>query len=525
MHALTYNIIRNELGSIEVLYDFPSFVFSQFEVGNQLWLKPTRKLVEKSIMITTDIRANSFMLNNTEYNSLPGIAAFDGLRAEDDDWLFSAFESPPEFDLISGPRSAIIFGESGSGKTATLQALHHISVDSENKLQRLLVNWHPTPPKPDVAINSTLVETQFAQVMDACALELITYLANHPDAFHQAPSWAQMVSIWFVRLFLRGDFEIRTGPIEDLSDEAGKALLSKLSQSEVRTVLDPDAAPELVVAELVKIVKSIGLSDVWILIDNLDQWVNIEAERFQLGLTAFLSTLGLFEQRGFVYKIFLPDSTRAILSRVSGVHRRRIDIHHLHWTQEKLLSLVRKRLSLALDMEIGDLGDICSDKKLVNWLERCGGQSPRGWLEAIRPLVSASVERVNENQLEPITKAEWRKIRRRHPPQLILNEERKQVIVGERRITDLSELPYRLLHYLYKNAGQVCSRSELYYRAHRGLNHEPSIDSDDYEIPGNYESAFDTTIWRLRNAIEPDPKDPLFVVTVKGKGLRLENTL
>ena len=461
--------------------------------------------------------------------SAPGIAVLDSLRAEDEPWLLNVFEPPPEFDLISGPRSAIIFGDIGSGKTTVYQALVQSSVTSEGKPKRLLVNWHPTPPKSNVEANSNLVDKQLNQVFDACALSLITYLAYYPEVYSSAPNWAKAILVWFIHTYLQGDFELRTGSLGSKIDNAGRVLLTELHESPVREVLSTEAPPELVIAELVKVLAEVGLTGAWVLVDRLENWSEAEPERLAAGLTAFLSALGLFEQNGFVYKMLIPSSLEPYLSGVSGIARRRIDIHHLRWTRKKLQALVIKRLSLALNQEFKSFADICEDDSLPIWLERCGGHSARGWLKYVRPLVSAYLERVRMGRFEPISREEWREIRRYHPPALMLDKERKSVVVGEREIKDLSDSQYALLEYLYENAGRLCTRSELHYRVDRGLDYEPRSSSDpQWEPPPTYSSQLDTAIWRLRELIEPGyiskkDNESIFITTVKGKGYVLKN--
>lgn len=468
-------------------------------------------------------------LEATSIESASGIAVFDSLRAEDEPWLLEAFEPPPEFDLISGPRSAIIFGDLGSGKTAVYRALVQSSFTPEGRPKRLLVGWHPTPPKSNIDVSSELVDKQLLQVLDACALSLATHLANYPEAYSNAPNWARATLVWFIRTYLQGDFELRTGSLMSKVDEPGQSLLTELRTSSAREVLYTEAAPELVIAELVKVLVEIGLAGAWVLVDRLENWSEVEPERLVAGLTAFLSALGLFEQNGFVYKMLIPSSLEPYLSGVSGIARRRIGVHHLSWTNTKLETVVTKRLTLALGREINSLADICKDTTLSTWLQRCGGNSARGWLEHIRPLISAYLERVRIGRFEPITKEEWREIRRRHPPSLILNKEQKSVIVGEREIKELSDSQYTLLEYLYENAGRLCTRSELHYRADRGLDYEPRSSSDpQWEPPPAYSGQLDTAIWRLRELIEPGyiskkDNEVIFIITVKGKGYVLKN--
>jgi hypothetical protein len=403
------------------------------------------------------------------------------------------------------------------------------SLTPEGKPKRLLVGWHPTPPKRDAEASSELVDKQLLQVLDACALSLITHLAYYPEVYGSAPNWAKAILVWFIRTYLQGDFELRIGPLMSKIDEPGRLLLVELRTSAMREVLSAEAAPELVIAELVKVLAEIGLAGAWVLVDRLETWSEAEPERLVTGLTAFLSALGLFEQSGFAYKMLIPSSLEPYLSGVSGVARRRLGVHHLRWTNEKLEALVVKRLTRALGRQIDSLIDICKDETLPIWLERCGGHSARGWLEYSRPLVAAYLERARKGRFEPISKKEWREIRRRHPPVLILDKERKSVVVGEREIKELSDSQYALLEYLYENAGRLCTRSELHYRADRGLDYEPRSASDpQWEPPPNYSGQLDTAIWRLRELIEPGyiskrDNESIFIITVKGKGYILKN--
>jgi len=80
---------------------------------------------------------------------------------------------------------------------------------------------------------------------------------------------------------------------------------------------------------------------------------------------------------------------------------------------------------------------------------------------------------------------------------------------------------------LYNNVGRICSKSEYFYRVYQGLDYEPKSSADPkWESPRRLNSLVDTHVSRLREDIEPDPPpggEPIFVITVKGKGLRLDN--
>lgn len=452
-----------------------------------------------------------------------GITALDSLRAEDEPWLFDVLEPPPEFDLVRGPRSTIVFGGAGSGKSAICRVLKQLAQQGENGKPRLLVEWRPRPPKATSEISTELVDEQLREILDLCAEGTLTYLAYHPAAFTTAPSWAQHVLAWFVRTHLRGDLELRSGQLRSEVDELGTTLLDQLAGWPVREVLDAEAAPEYVIRELIKALEKIEINGVWVLVDDLDIWTDAAPELLSKGLTAFLSTLALFEQNGFAFKIFLPSELEQFLGGVSGITRRRVGVHYLHWTPQKLENVVLRRLRKAFGCTFEGLDAICEDKTLLTWLERCGGYTPAGWLEYVRPLAAAYLEQLRIGNPRPITKKAWLEIRRRHPPRLSLDRNQRRVRVGERVSKELAEQQFSLFEYLYNRAGMTCTRSELHFLADLKLAHEPVAGEPKYESPNDYSGQLETAIWRLREALEPDPKHPFFIITVKGKGYRLEN--
>jgi DNA-binding response OmpR family regulator len=76
-----------------------------------------------------------------------------------------------------------------------------------------------------------------------------------------------------------------------------------------------------------------------------------------------------------------------------------------------------------------------------------------------------------------------------------------------------------LLDYLYRHRGQTCDRRDVYRAYLEGTGRELPAK----EFAKDYASALDNAIYRLRQAIEPDPTHPVLVVTVKGEGFRLDN--
>jgi DNA-binding response OmpR family regulator len=89
---------------------------------------------------------------------------------------------------------------------------------------------------------------------------------------------------------------------------------------------------------------------------------------------------------------------------------------------------------------------------------------------------------------------------------LAIDLERRQVTVGDRAV-DLTATEFDLLVILARHAGRVFTRMELLDRV------------QGYAFDG-YERTVDAHVKNLRQKIEPDPKQPRYVLTVYGVGYK-----
>jgi DNA-binding response OmpR family regulator len=119
------------------------------------------------------------------------------------------------------------------------------------------------------------------------------------------------------------------------------------------------------------------------------------------------------------------------------------------------------------------------------------------WLYALL-LCGAIAERLERDQPPEL-----------QPIKLTIDPGQREVRVAN-RMANLSETEYRLIFYLYKRANQNVAKndilSEVFEIAHPGEN-------DD--------SLVTTNIHRIRKEIEPDPRHPRFIITVRDYGYRL----
>jgi DNA-binding response OmpR family regulator len=104
-----------------------------------------------------------------------------------------------------------------------------------------------------------------------------------------------------------------------------------------------------------------------------------------------------------------------------------------------------------------------------------------------------------------------------------LDLETERFWIGQGELTGLSPSSYKMLRYLYEQRRMVV-RAELYYRVYRGLDIVPQGDRDaGWEALTAWSGTLDTIVWRLRNEVELYPRTPIYIITERGKGLRLEN--
>ena len=91
-------------------------------------------------------------------------------------------------------------------------------------------------------------------------------------------------------------------------------------------------------------------------------------------------------------------------------------------------------------------------------------------------------------------------------------DERNKVVWVEGRYIPLTPQEYKILEYLHDHAGQLCEKKEI---VEQGL--EEIYDEFDPE-----QSRLTTAVSRLRRKLEPSPRNPRYLITIHGRGYRLE---
>lgn len=450
--------------------------------------------------------------------------ALQSLQAEHEEgWLAEAYVPPAEMATLAGTRSVVVFGESGAGKSALRLALAGPALEAGH----LLVEWRPTLHDPDPSAGLP-VRGWFAQLLDAALHALLLKLGAEPGRLKKLTPWVRTTLHWFVHtalLDMAADRELlRSRLTEGMAAPGAKAVSALLSGAPAE-IFRPGTPEAKLIAAFADMLARLGFAGMWLVVDDLEWLLEEDAARARELLRGVLSTLGMFEAPKFAIKLLAPPGFEGVVMESGAVARRRLDVHRLRWSAEQLTAIVERRVAILLGREAFRLGDLYDSAEMRAWLDRYGGALPRGWLETARPAVELYQRLGAERAL---TRGEWEQLWRDHPPPLRVDLGAERVFLGYREVLDLPAGAQKLLNYLYRHRhrDRICTREELYYSALLEARRIPqSADDESYSPPKEWEGMLNTTLYRLRKAVEFDPDRPLYIVTRRGKGVVLENAL
>ena len=218
-----------------------------------------------------------------------GLATLHALRAEYEPWLLDCYVPPSEFPLMVGPRSTLIFGETGSGTSALYLALAHAWTKSDTENSWLLVRW-PLNVLADRVQNLTgsmLASRQQAQVFDVVARVLLERLARQPALWRNAPDWTRATLAWFVSRYLQSSLGIYVASLIDEQLIAEPDVLREIAAFERTELLAPNAPPVSVIAELTRALITTGLSGHSNHREDVEPWWEMYANELSGSLFAF----------------------------------------------------------------------------------------------------------------------------------------------------------------------------------------------------------------------------------------------
>lgn len=435
---------------------------------------------------------------------------FKTLTAENEPWLRDVFVSLPVFERLKEGHSSILYGETGSGKTAMRLALTR---QAEDKTFTAL--WMPEPNIEDPAAGTALARQGIKQALRAC-MEALILEGKLPQRLSEPSAHIASALQWFLQNYLPFAAEFYIQNESRLSKDDSQWYLNLLQQSFPPVITEQTGLKDQV-GLLFMVLRAAKYERLWLMIDGLERWIPRQTgEQVEALMEAILSTLVFFDMPGVTFKFFVPASLKGILHKTSGVERHRAAEADLTWSAEELQAMLEKRLMCALESKTASLNVLCEGEEFLTWLKEYGGSSSRAWLQFTAPLL-AEFQRHGKR----LNALQTREFIRQQPAPLRLDLERREVWIGRKLIPFNSAAEFRLLEYLAARSGKICPLENSYYYAQEELERIPDKGEKEWVVPVTLRKRIDTLLWRVRQKIEPNPNEPVYLVTHHRKGVEL----
>lgn len=448
------------------------------------------------------------------------LSLLESLHAEEEPWLDEVFVKPQGFEAFASPSSMIFSAPIGGGRTALrLQIAKELK---QNRLRKILVvDWLPEAPQEEVTGNQ-LARFSMQQLIQVYTRALLLNLGENPESLRQAPLWALQGAAFFFNNYLTIEPHFYIYGMAATFPQAGIDALTSVIDLPYPKIIKPEATTQDIHRVMMLNLSAFGFSGMWVLVDQIEKWIAGEREQSFNMLGTMLDTLNYFENKNIIFKVFIPSEYAPLYFALGGVDRFRLLPQNLEYSQADLIKIIERRLAALTKKETFKIKNLCPDPDFIKWLANTGGKTPRRWLYLIKPFIQEYLA-VNQGRQKPVelTPRQWPEIRDKFPQRLRFDQSKKKVFRGEIELK-LTPGEFSILSYLYGTMGRVCTREELYYKVHRGLAAIPG-DAQDPGYETTWRTNVDNIILRLRKAIEPDSNKPVYLVTERGAGIRLEN--
>lgn len=411
-------------------------------------------------------------------------------------WAECYVPSPAEVTLRGVPRSVIVSGESGSGKSIALQALEKQTAGQWLIFHYPLDRW---PGEPHAWAGG---RQHLGQMMACAAMAIKQFLESRPD---------QVGSLSKTRLaFLRWLIEKHINPrtFQYWADDLNQPKLLALAEQPFDDIYPTDTALADVqgqIDELVRLSRHFGLTGVMALVDVNEAEISSEAMLEKMvNLFGWLTPL---QFEGFAIKAALPESVVQKASLVDH-SRGRVSFVSLRWSVEACRELSRRHLQAATADEVSTLAELASDELLTalegQLITTHGSPQPQAWLRLTLTLLKAYLE-----DEEPLTLARYKEIIHTYFANYVplrFDRARRGVWRGVEFIP-LDEQPFSFIEVLWQyRHGQYANEALLHKVASTQAN-------------------LNTLANRLRKKIEPVPDAPVYLLNTRSQGYMIENVV
>jgi hypothetical protein len=380
----------------------------------------------------------------------------------------------------------IITGPPGSGKSTLLQVFKRAHAG-----QSFIVDYHPASWERMGATGSA---NHLVRILKVASESLRHFFLEDPQKLAPLTSSHLEFLRWIIEKFNDPRAFIRW---RDALPEQWRNILHQIEYSDIYPTQTEMTDVDGQLEELVSLLRLVGLQRLILLIDlNLE-----DCRRYRDQLNELFSWLELIHHPGLQVVVALPNDMSQIEEMVGDV-RGRIQFRTVKLSESFLDEMIAHALAASTQGAMHSLDQLYSPQllKQVNDLVKLeyGLSVPGAWIRMIE--VSLSLFHEQPRQLDEV---DFCGIQREYYHRFVpLQYDRARGEIYRGRLTlklDMAPLEF------FERVWQA--------RGHRLLSENLSYKSD----------YAHTLAKRVRDVIEPDPKNPIYLLNQKGEGYWLEN--
>ncbi|MEZ4676334.1 MAG: hypothetical protein R2932_19090 [Caldilineaceae bacterium] len=208
------------------------------------------------------------------------IPVFDQLYAEHEAlWLADAFVTTEALARIANMRSVIVSGDQGAGKSALAHMLIHQTSESVDQTI-WIVPWQPVYVS-DTSQRTSAAQKYVEQILLACTSTFLQEIGSTPDTFSKSPAWIQELLRWFLHRYAPVNIEFSLSRLRPEITDAGYRLLHHLFSSEPSELYHDYVSEKQVISDLMNALQTIGVDGLWIIVDGLESWLEIDSTQLE----------------------------------------------------------------------------------------------------------------------------------------------------------------------------------------------------------------------------------------------------
>lgn len=469
---------------------------------------------------------------------------------------------------VDQPRTTFLVADRGCGKSTNRKMLEQQCREKIRGKQVLVVPYlefglllERMVQQPEVVTTRVHVE----EILKQAVIALLEKLKDYPDyvqhlhaqgyrrllkwfllhytdilSLEGMDQWLQKVGLLSRNINAQHLFEIAQMRNEKILSDAHTD--SVLIEFLVEMINQPSAhlkptelSPIKLFAKFIDVVSSLGIKATYILVDRVDETVEVAANPSQGAhfLEPLVADLQLMEMPKVAFKFFIPSKIATALSTKPTVRRDRLLFREIAWTVDDLVELLNRRVYVYSEGFLPNLEQLSDDNfpRISQRLAEEAQGLPRNllllgeWLlyhyhhhlvsQGQRPIVEQDLQMAivsfNQNLEIDLTNTDLIQGDMQLVTmsiELSIDDSGAVWRKGKKLDVELTKLEEKILRFCIVNPNRLLSRDELAQAVYE--------QREENEVP--YPSAIDAIVNRLRKKIEPNPKQPQYIKTVRGRG-------